>query len=127
MRNACRAQVRSVLLAKVSETEADQIAGFLYNEDMVATKSTNEGPFPKGLSPAQISAQALGAIAVELDQLDQQNERHEYRRDLLLRQIERRRSGWAKEVKRASEEVIDAEYSATPPSDFRPKDFSRAD
>ena len=46
---------------------------------------------------------------------------------LLLRQIEPRRSGWAKEVKRASEEVIDAEYSATPPIDFRPKDFSRAD
>jgi len=46
----------------------------------------------------------------------QQNERHEYRRDALLQQIERRRAGWAREVKRASEDIVDAEFKESTPN-----------
>ena len=54
--------------------------------------------------------------ASEFDRLDAQNQRHEDRRDELLQQIERRRSGWAKQVRRASEDIVDAEFKELTPN-----------
>ena len=54
--------------------------------------------------------------AREFDRLDAQNQRHEDRRDALLQQIERRRSGWANKVKRASEDIVDAEFKESTPN-----------
>ena len=50
----------------------------------------------------------------ELDRLDERDERLAGRRDEILRQIERRRSGWAKLVRRASEEIIEGEFHELP-------------
>jgi hypothetical protein len=69
-----------------------------------------------GLSTDDIAVQALSIKAEELDRLDLQNEGYEHRRDAILQQIERRRRGWSKVVKRASEEIIDAEFTETPAS-----------
>ena len=63
-----------------------------------------------GFSLTDIAAHAITVMAVELDRIDLQVERHESRCDSLLRQIERRREGWEKRVQRASEEVIEAEF-----------------
>jgi len=69
-----------------------------------------------GLSMSDLSLQALSLKAEELDRIDEQTRRHEDRRDKILQQIERRRSGWSKMVERASEEVVDVEFrDATPP------------
>jgi hypothetical protein len=69
-----------------------------------------------GLSTDDIAVQALSIKAEELDRLDLQNEGYEHRRDAILQQIERRRRGWSKVVKRASDEIIDAEFTETPVS-----------
>jgi hypothetical protein len=69
-----------------------------------------------GLSTDDIAVQALSIKAEELDRLDLQNEGCEHRRDAILLQIERRRRGWSKVVKHASEEIIDAEFTETPMS-----------
>ena len=63
-----------------------------------------------GLSAAEVTARSLSINAIEFDRLDAQNQRHEDRRDALLQQIERRRSGWANKVKRTSEDIVDAEF-----------------
>ncbi|MGC1577440.1 MAG: hypothetical protein WA813_15220 [Beijerinckiaceae bacterium] len=68
------------------------------------------------LSAADVTAQSLSTNAREFDRLDAQNQRHEDRRDALLQQIERRRSGWADKVKRASEEIVDAEFKESTPN-----------
>jgi len=69
-----------------------------------------------GLSIADVAPQTLTLIAEELDRIDQQTQRHEERRDKILQQIERRRLGWAKLVRQASEEVVDAEFTETAPT-----------
>ena len=55
------------------------------------------------------------AISAELDRLDERDEQLARRRDEILRQIERRRSGWAKLVRSASEEIIEGEFHEVPP------------
>ena len=50
----------------------------------------------------------------EFDRLDERDERLAGRRDEILRQIERRRSGWAKLVRGASEEIIEGEFHELP-------------
>jgi hypothetical protein len=67
-----------------------------------------------GLSMADIDLQSLSAESVKLERLDERDERLAGRRDDILRQIERRRSGWAKLVRRASEEIIEGEFRELP-------------
>ncbi|SEC59441.1 hypothetical protein SAMN05444161_1440 [Rhizobiales bacterium GAS191] len=98
------------------ETEVDQLALLWFNGDKKATKRVDELLARAGLSAADVTAQSLSTNALEFDRLDRQNERHEYRRDALLQQIERRRAGWAKQVKRASEDIVDAEYKESAPN-----------
>jgi hypothetical protein len=63
-----------------------------------------------GLSMADVDLQSLSTQSTEFDRLDERDERLAGRRDEILRQIERRRSGWAKLVRRASEEIIEGEF-----------------
>jgi hypothetical protein len=67
-----------------------------------------------GLSMAEVDLQSLSTESSELERLDERDERLAKRRDEILRQIERRRSGWAKLVRRASEEVIEGEFHELP-------------
>jgi len=60
-----------------------------------------------GLSMADVDLQSLSEMPGEFDRLDERDERFAGRRDEILRQIERRRSGWAKLVQHASEEIIE--------------------
>ena len=71
-----------------------------------------------GLSWNDVGVQALSIKAEELDRLDLQNESYENRRDAILQQIERRRRGWSRVVKHASEDIVDAEFTETPDSDW---------
>jgi hypothetical protein len=59
---------------------------------------------------ADVDLQSLSEKSGELDRLDERDERLAARRDEILRQIERRRSGWAKLVRHASEEIIEGEF-----------------
>jgi hypothetical protein len=68
-----------------------------------------------GLSESDVTAQTLAANAAEFDRLDGRDERYQSRRNSLLKQIERRRAGWAKQKRRASETVIDADFEESPP------------
>jgi hypothetical protein len=67
-----------------------------------------------GLSMADVDLQSLSEASGELDRLDERDERLAGRRDEILRQIERRRSGWAKLVRQASEETIEGEFHELP-------------
>ena len=69
-----------------------------------------------GLSGEDVATQSLSTNAVEFDRLDAQNQRHEDRRDALLQQIDRRHSGWANKVRRASEDIVDAEFKESTPN-----------
>jgi hypothetical protein len=85
-----------------------------------AAKRVAETLQASGFSLADIAAHAITVMAVELERIDLQVERHESRRDSLLRQMERRREGWGKRVQRASEDVIEAEFSEITTRDSKP-------
>ena len=68
-----------------------------------------------GLSDSDVTAQTLSTNAEEFDRLDARDELYQSRRNSLLKQIERRRAGWAKQIRRASETVIDADFEESPP------------
>jgi hypothetical protein len=97
------------------ESEASRLASDWFKGDKEATEQVDALLAKAGLSMADVAAKSLSSEAVELDRLDQQNERRENRRDAILLQIERRRAGWAKRVQRASEDVIDAKFRENPP------------
>jgi hypothetical protein len=67
------------------------------------------------VSLADLDMQSLSRISGELDRLDERDERLARRRDEILRQIERRRSCWARLVRGASEEIIEGEFRQVPP------------
>ena len=90
------------------------------NGDSEAAKRVAETLQASGFSLTDIAAHAITVMAVELERIDLQVERHESRRDSLLRQIERRREGWEKRVHRASEEVIEAEFREIAARDSKP-------
>ena len=85
-----------------------------------AAKRVAETLQASGFSLADIAAHGITVMAVELERIDLQVERHESRRDSLLRQMERRREGWGKRVQRASEDVIEAEFSEIATRDSKP-------
>ena len=90
------------------------------NGDSEAAKRVAETLQASGFSLTDIAAHAITVMAVELERIDLQVERHESRRDSLLRQIERRREGWEKRVQRASEDVIEAEFREIATDDPKP-------
>jgi hypothetical protein len=98
------------------EWEVAPLARLWFSGDAAATEVVDHHLAGAGLSEQDVIAQSLSENAREFDRLDQQNERHEYRRDALLQQIERRRAGWAREVKRASEDIVDAEFKESTPN-----------
>ncbi len=63
---------------------------------------------------AEVDLQSLSEESDKLEQLDERDERLARRRDEILRQIERRRSGWAKLVRRTSEEIVEGEFHELP-------------
>ena len=67
-----------------------------------------------GLSMADVDLQSLSEKSGEFDRLDERDERLAGRRDEILRQIERRRSGWAKLVRRTSEVIVEGEFHELP-------------
>ncbi len=90
------------------------------NGDPEAAKRVAETLQASGFSLTDVAAHAITVMAVELERIDLQVERRESRRDSLLRQIERRREGWEKRVQRASEEVIEVEFSEIATGDPKP-------
>jgi hypothetical protein len=99
----------------VEDSEAYRLAQAWFSGDTDVIAQVDQLLAEAGLSEADITAQSLSTKATEFDRLDRQNERHEYRRDAILQQIERRRAGWAQQVKRASEDVADAEFEESSP------------
>jgi hypothetical protein len=102
------------------EREIEKLATNWLNGASGATKQVAEMLHTSGFSLADVDAHAMTVMGVELERIDLQVERHESRRDSLLRQIERRREGWAKLVQRAAEDVIDADFSEIATSDSKP-------
>ena len=105
-------QIRPPGLLDNNKTLASQYQ----NAETKAIKMFNQSQF----SPEDIDAHAITVMAVELERIDLQAERHESRRESLLRQIERRREGWGKRVQRASEDFIEAEFSEIASRESKP-------
>ena len=82
--------------------------------DIEGIKRVDELLAQAGLSMADVDLQSLSAASGELDRVDERDERLAGRRDEILRQIERRRSGWAKLVRRTSEEIVEGEFHELP-------------
>ncbi len=82
--------------------------------DVKVLKRVDELLAQAGLSMADVDLESLSTQSTEFDRLDERDERLAGRRDEILRQIERRRSGWAKLVRRASEEIIEGEFHELP-------------
>jgi hypothetical protein len=102
------------------DSDIAELAVKWLNGDSKAAKRVAETLQASGFSLADIAAHAITVMAVELERIDLQVERHESRRDSLLRQMERRREGWGKRVQRASEDVIEAEFSEIATGDPKP-------
>ena len=82
--------------------------------DIKAIKRVEELLAQAGLSMADVDLQSLSEKSGEFNRLDERDERLAGRRDEILRQIERRRSGWAKLVRRGSEEIVEGEFHELP-------------
>jgi hypothetical protein len=103
-------------MSEENDRSRSRLERLSFNGDEETIEEVDELLAGAGLSKADVLARSLSVNAQEFDRLDQQNERHEYRRGALLQQIERRHAGWARQVKRASENVIDAEYTEPTPN-----------
>ena len=100
-------------LAKEDPTVSRIVAKWA-QDDLKGIKRVDELLAQAGLSMADVDLRSLSAKSVEFDRLDERDERLAGRRDEILRQIERRRSGWAKLVRRASEEIFEGEFHELP-------------
>jgi hypothetical protein len=103
------------IIDTVKESKCSILARAWFNGDKEAEKTVNSILSKAGLTMDDVTAQSIRSMAVDLNRLDQQNERHEARRDAILQQLERRRAGWAERVQRASEEAVDAEFREIAP------------
>jgi hypothetical protein len=86
-----------------------------FNGEEKAVKRVEDLLAQTGLSESDVTAQTLAANAAEFARLDARDELYQSRRNSLLKQIERRRAGWAKQIRRASETIIDADFEQSPP------------
>jgi hypothetical protein len=91
---------------------AFQIAAEWARGDRKGIKLVEELLAQAGLSIAEVNLRSLSAKSFE--RLDERDERLAGRRDEILRQIEPRRSGWAKLVRRASDEIVEGEFHELP-------------
>ncbi len=106
-------QEDTFLLNQISE--GAQLARRWSEGDEIAVKKVETVFGKAGISMADVAAQALSDHADEFERIEAQAGRCEDRRDKLLLQIERRRSGSGQAVLKASETVIDAEFESLPP------------
>ncbi len=93
-----------------NDPTVSRIAAKWARGDIKGVKRVDELLAQAGLSMGDVDLQSLSTQSQEFDRLDERDERLAGRRDEILRQIERRRSGWAKLVRRASEEIIEGEF-----------------
>jgi molecular chaperone DnaK (HSP70) len=110
------------VLPKARAAEAAHYAERWRKGDKAAIKKVESLLEKFGLSILDVSAQALSTQSGELDRIDLQTLRHETRRDTILKQIERRRLGWSGQVRRASDEIVDAEFRETDPDAIGARD-----
>jgi hypothetical protein len=68
-----------------------------------------------GLSPSNVTAQCLLLYADQFERLDEQEEDFQRQRSALLKQIERRRAGWGRHLRRATRELIDVDLDEPSP------------
>ena len=109
--------------AEHSFGRASEITGLAtkwLNGESNAAKRVSGMLHGSGFSIEDVAVHAITVMAVELERIDLQVERNESRRDSLLRQIERRREGWAKRVQRATEDIVEAEFREVPARDLEP-------
>jgi len=123
MRMGRRAAMESVLAlivpahgpSKLTADEVSFLAFDWFSGDKEVVKQVEALLGRLGLSDSDITAQTLSANAEEFNRLDARDELYQSRRNSLLKQIERRRAGWAKQIRRASETIIDADFEESPP------------
>ncbi len=97
--------------------EASQLALGWFAGDEEATERVNELLAQAGLLESDVTAQTLTKNAEEFDGLDARDEHFQSRRNSLLKQIERRRAGWAKQFKSSGETVLEGEFEESKPHD----------
>jgi len=97
------------------DREIEALASKWFAGSKKAEKTIQNMLAGSSLALPDIASQTLSANAEELDRIDRQTQRQEERRDRLLQQIERRRAGWAQRLRRAAEEIVDAEFAESPP------------
>jgi hypothetical protein len=102
------------------ESEIKGLATEWLNGESNAAKRVSGMLHGSGFSIEDVAVHATTVMAVQLERIDLQVERNESRRDSLLRQIERRREGWAKRVQRATEDIVEAEFREVPARDLEP-------
>ena len=93
----------------VSQLRASKLARLSLNGDQEAEKKVKGLLGQAGLRFEDITMRTIATNAQEFDRIDEQTARYEYRRDALLRQIERRRAGLAKKVS----DIVDVEFTST--------------
>lgn len=97
-----------------NDPTVSRIAAKWARADIKGIKRVEELLSQAGLSMADVDLQSLSEKSGEFDRLDERDERLAGRRDEILRQIERRRSGWAKLVRRTSEVIVEGEFHELP-------------
>jgi hypothetical protein len=113
-------QILSQAMPADTPTEISELADIWLSGNSQALKRVAKTLGRSGFSVTDIDAHAMTVMAPELERIDLQVERYESRRDSLLRQIERRRGGWALRVRRVTEDVVEAEFKEVPARDTEP-------
>jgi hypothetical protein len=79
--------------------------------DPVARKEIDADLKARGYSPSKVLAQAYLKGAAEIEAVEQRIASYEVRRMMALREIERRNEKSAKQLKRATADIIDGEFN----------------
>jgi hypothetical protein len=79
--------------------------------DLVATNEINKKLAAKGYPPSEIAARAHILGAKQIDAVDRRLASYEMRRMIALREIERRDVNLARQLGKASTDIIDGEFS----------------
>jgi hypothetical protein len=122
MRDACSSVVFDILWSAMPKGTPDkegdivELYGLWRKGGEAGYQRVAEKLAEQGITEADLSARAYANIAERLDEIDRQNERRENRQRALLQEIERRHRGWGQQVKRATEEIMDADFSDVTPT-----------
>jgi hypothetical protein len=108
--------IETILRPIYGQQRAEKLAGRWAAGDRQAIKKINGHLELMGLDLEAVASEALCADIRDVEAMDRLAMMAEQRRNNALREVERRRGGFGAALRRASDNIIDAEFQDAPPA-----------